>query len=364
MDLKTLKAFQIDLDRNHCGDPWGYSAYMLSQVSRTFALNINVLGGAARRSVLLAYLYMRMADTVEDDPDLSTSEKQALLDLFSQAFSGTHDWLLCIRKFQDSLPSAWHASEDPNLFLCVHAEWSLSLLFSFKPAVIGSVCESVREMCNGMGEFALRQEQRRAGWFTLDSVADLDRYCYYVAGLVGNMLCDLFRSHSLWIGAARYRKMREYSVSFGLGLQITNIIKDIAEDSTRKVCFIPESLCREQGIATSPELFSRHAHDPARRAVVQAMVQKAWSHLDDSIRYTLLIPVTEPRIRLFCLWPLFMAAETLRAIGDGEALFDPARKVKITRADVKRIVRDTSLHFWSKKWIWKRFETLRYGETP
>lgn len=359
MDALTLNAFQIDLDRNQCGDPWGFSAYMLQKVSRTFALNINVLGGNAKKSVLLAYLYMRIADTVEDDPHLPATEKQRLLGLFSAAFSGEHDWLLRIRAFQDALPGAWRTSDDPYHFLCLHAEWSLGLLFGFKPAYVGAIRSGVQEMCTGMGEFALRQEQRTAGWFTLATMADLDRYCYYVAGLVGNMLCDLFRAHSFWITAKRYRAMRAYSVSFGFGLQIVNIIKDIGEDSGRKVCFVPEALCQEHGIASSPELFARPAQDPARRAVIQALIQKAWGHLEDAIRYTLLIPVTAPRIRLFCLWPLFMAAESLCVLGDGEAVFDPTHKVKITRADVKRIVHDTTLHFYSERWIWKRFNELR-----
>jgi farnesyl-diphosphate farnesyltransferase len=359
MDNSTLQRFQIDLNRNQCGDPWGYSFYMLGQVSRTFALNINVLAKQPRRSIMLAYLFMRMADTVEDDPQLAASAKQHLLQLFSNAFANSNDWLPSIRTFQSQLPESWKNSEDPNHFLCVHAEWSLALLFQFKSTVVGPICASVREMCAGMAEFALRQEERREGWLTLNSVADLDRYCYYVAGLVGNMLCDLFRAHSFWISAKRYRSMRNYSVSFGLGLQITNIIKDIAEDSTRNVCFIPEELCRQHGIATSPELFQRPAGDPARLAVIQALVQKAWDHLSDAIHYTLLLPLTEPRLRLFCLWPLFMAAETLGAIKSGESVFDPNAKVKISRSDVKRIVHDTTLHFGSKDWIWQRFHELR-----
>lgn len=359
MDLHTLKAFQIDLERQLCGDPWGYASYMLNQVSRTFALNINVLSGASRKSVLLAYLYMRIADTVEDDPDMDAAEKGRLLGLFSAAFSGGDDWLLRIRAFQAALPDRWREGKDPNHFLSLHAEWPLALLFTLKPAVIGAVCAGVCEMCQGMAEFSARQENREAGWFTLDSVADLDRYCYYVAGLVGNMMCDLFRANSFFISAARYRDMRALSVSFGLGLQITNIIKDIAEDSTRLVCFVPQEICRAHGIDSSPALFARPAGDPARQAVVRTLVDKAWNHLEDAIRYTLLLPVVEPRMRLFCLWPLFMAAETLRAVGNGEALFDPTLKVKISRADVKRIVRDTSLHFWSKGWIWDRFHTLR-----
>ena len=48
-----------------------------------------------------------------------------------------------------------------------------------------------------------------------------------------------------------------------------------------------------------------------------------------------------------------------RASGEGTGTLKAEKKLKISRADVKRIVRDTSLHFWSKSWIWERFHTLR-----
>ncbi len=358
MQPELLLRFRIDTDRDTCGDLWGYSAYMLGQVSRTFALNINVLGGASRRSVLLAYLFMRMADTVEDDPHLSASEKDALLALFAKAFGNPAHWQAQIAAFRQALPASWTNSQDPNHYLCIHAAWPLQLLYGASSDIQVAISASVQEMCSGMAEFAHRQEARKAGWFTLESIDELDRYCYFVAGLVGNMLCDVFRSHSMWITRSRYSSMRELSVSFGLGLQIVNIIKDIGEDSTRKVCFVPEALCRKNGLPDSPSLFTS-SDMQARRAIVTELIQKAWNHLDDAIRYTCLLPIATPRYRLFCLWPLFMAAETLRAVGSGDALFDPQRKVKISRDDVKRIVRDTTMHFYSNDWIRKQFDALR-----
>lgn len=359
MAPEILQQFHIDLQQNRCGNPWGYSQYMLTQVSRTFALNINVLKGSCRRAILLAYLYMRMADTIEDEPTLPSEKKITLLSLFSDAFTPDSDWLASIQAFQKALPASWSHSSDPNHFLCAHAQWSLGLLFTFKKQTIQAVCAGVQEMCGGMAQFTQRQESLRDGWFVIESLQELDQYCYYVAGLVGNMLCEIFQAQSWWITRSRYQAMRQYSVSFGLGLQMANIIKDIAEDSQRKVCFIPETLCQKHGISTSPELLLRPADDPARQAIIAELIQKAWNHLEDAIRYTLLIPITEPRIRLFCLWPLFMAAETLNAIGTGKTLFDPSQKVKITRSDVKRIVRDTTLRFYSAHWIQQKFQQLR-----
>lgn len=81
--------------------------------------------------------------------------------------------------------------------------------------------------------------------------------------------------------------------------------------------------------------------------------------MDDSIAYTKLIPKMKMRTRLFCLWPLFMAAENLRLIGDGLCVFSSDKKVKITRDTVKRIVKKTMRHFYSDKWIDEAYNKLR-----
>ena len=65
---------------------WKYAEDILQLVSRTFALNIQVLRGKLHRSILLAYLYLRIADTVEDDPDMKATEKDRVLALFADVF--------------------------------------------------------------------------------------------------------------------------------------------------------------------------------------------------------------------------------------------------------------------------------------
>ena len=71
------------------------------------------------------------------------------------------------------------------------------------------------------------------------------------------------------------------------------------------------------------------------------------------------MPRLERRIRLFCLWPLFMAAENLRLIGDGYIIFESENKAKISRDLVKNIIKGTSFHFYSNRWIEKEYSRLR-----
>lgn len=341
-------------------DNYRYAEEMLLKVSRTFALNINVLKGPLHRAILLAYLYLRIADTIEDDPIIPATEKERLLKLFASIFSEKKQNTERLISFVSALPAYWTSSEDPNHHLCVHSTRVVPLLADLEEKFAAPVRDVVVEMCSGMSKFALLQERSLSyGWFTLESVKDLDEYCYYVAGIVGRLLSKHFKAAASGISEKDYEQMQKLDISFGLALQITNIVKDVLEDSERKVCFIPEAICRAHGFENSPALFEKEVNYEARAAVLAELVEKAWGHVMEGVEYILTIPRRYMRIRLFCLWPLLMAAENLKAIGDGKIVFESVGKVKISRQDVKRIIKSTSMHFYSNRWIRKTFEGLR-----
>ena len=62
---------------------WEYCQKTLPKVSRTFALNISVLKGDLHRSILTAYLFCRIIDTIEDAAQLDPKIKIKLLLEFS-----------------------------------------------------------------------------------------------------------------------------------------------------------------------------------------------------------------------------------------------------------------------------------------
>ena len=352
---------------------WMYAEEILLLVSRTFALNINVLKGKLHKSILLAYLYLRIADTVEDDPDMNASEKEVLLGLFADIFRTSDLKDEAIAAFEAALPESWRKSDHPYMNLCLHTHVVVPLLKELPEVYAAPVRDVTIEMCGGMAKFAQRQEVAlSSGWFTLEGVADLDEYCYYVAGIVGKLLTNLFAADTCLISDARKAEMQKLDVSFGLALLVANIVKDCVEDSTRRVCFVPEEICRRHGFEHSYEMFDvpaagsdgasiefRADFDARRSAVMAELVAKAWKHLDDAIAYTKLVPNVKMRTRLFCLWPLFMAAENMKLIGDGSSLFASDKKVKISRDTVKKIVKSTMKHFYSDGWIEKNYAKLK-----
>jgi farnesyl-diphosphate farnesyltransferase len=359
------------LSEGKISDPNAFAAFMLAKVSRTFALNIQVLPLGLRKQVLLAYLFCRMADTLEDDQDLETPEKVRLLEGFRDLFQGPTGipGEERVRTFLRGVPAAWGESDRWDRLLVHHAAWIFPQLEAFPPPAIKSIGACVAEMCDGMIRFTERQEGARNGGVLIGSLKDLDDYCYFVAGTVGNLLCDLFAQHSPLITRQRAQALRGLSVSFGLGLQLTNILKDIHDDRERNVSYIPQDLLAAHGL-TQASFLSEDAREKAA-AVLETLIRKAETHLEDAIAYSCLLPRLEPRIRLFCLWPLFMAAETLVLLAGNRRALRETSKLKISRDSVGAIVRRTSLACWSNRLLKalfhgtrKRLEVALASEAP
>jgi farnesyl-diphosphate farnesyltransferase len=186
-----------------------------------------------------------------------------------------------------------------------------------------------------MAGFAqVHSEARPDRLVALASVDDLDRYCYYVAGTVGHLLTALFSRHSKRVTPEHQERLKNLATSFGLGLQLTNIIKDVADDRQRGWSFVPRQLCALAGVAPEDLL------DPNRqreaRMVMCHLIRKARRHLLDALRYSCALPRSQYRLRLFCLTPLYFAVRTLALAERDPRLLDPGHKVKITRGDVYR----------------------------
>jgi farnesyl-diphosphate farnesyltransferase len=334
---------------------WEYAEEMLDKVSRTFALNIRILRKTLRRPVLLAYLYMRIADTIEDSPELTAEKKAELLSMFSRALNLGGE---AIDEFQRSLPEAWQSSEKSDVALSCNAHKVIPLLSEYPEFVRNAIKNAVAEMCEGMAAFANLQEAKKDNWFSIESESDLDKYCYYVAGLVGNMLTELFCPKEKFLNKEKREKLKDLAVSFGLALQIVNIIKDIQDDSERHVCFVPMEFCRKHGVNSVQEFFSPQIPQENKNAIIKELLAKAAKHLQDAKEYIKTLPRINYRRRLFCLWPSLMAADNLRVIGDGSIIFEQGKRAKISRKSVASIIRSSMLFGWSNWWIERKFTKL------
>lgn len=303
---------------------------MLPKVSRTFAVCIRLLPPELERPVLTAYLLCRVADTIEDTASLPSDVKETLLAAFRACLDAAGPDADALRK---AFPVPATAEER----LTHDADAVLREFRRLTPEQQAAIRPSVQEMCSGMAEFARRRRHAGGGPVTaLATLEDLERYCYYVAGTVGHLLTELFRLHAASITPSRYRRLKDLATSFGLGLQLTNIIKDVSDDRRRGWAFVPRQLCQEAGIRPE-ELHDGRRREAALR-VMRVLIDRAKGHLCDALAYSTALPRRLHGIRLFCLTSLLFAVRTLRLAERDAGLLDPAHKVKITRRDVVRTV--------------------------
>lgn len=303
----------------------------LQGVSRTFALTIPVLPPGLYRAVANAYLLCRIADTIEDDADLAFTEKRRYSAIFCDIVRGE----AAPEPFaQELAPRLAAHSSTAERELIANAASVIRITHSLNGEQRRALERCVRVMADGM-VFYQGQE-------TLDGLPDqlaMDRYCYYVAGVVGEMLTELFCDHC---PALRPRKpeLLRLAVSFGQGLQMTNILKDIWEDRARGACWLPRDEFAPQGIRLSE--LTPGAGGPPFASGLRHLVGIAHGHLRNALKYTLLIPADETGIRKFCLWALGMAVLTLRKINRNPC-FASGELVKISRRSVKLTVAATTL---------------------
>ena len=299
-----------------------YQEKVLQGVSRTFALTIPRLPDPLRNVVGNAYLLCRITDTIEDEPSLSAEQKQGFSERFIRVVAGQEG----AEPFASELGALLSSSttEDEH-DLIANTDRVIRITHGFQPTQRGFLERCVTIMAQGMSEF-----QQNATPDGLNDLPDLNRYCYYVAGVVGEMLTELFCDYSTEINKRR-EDLLALSVSFGQGLQMTNILKDMWDDRRRGACWLPRDVFHAAGYDL--RALSSGEPNPAFVKGLFELVAIARHHLANALRFITLIPRHETGIRLHCLWALGMAVLTLRRIHATPA-FRSGQEVKISRRSV------------------------------
>ncbi|SOC37528.1 squalene/phytoene synthase family protein [Ureibacillus acetophenoni] len=259
---------------------------VLKETSRTFFIPITFLQKDLKMAVATAYLMMRAIDEIEDNehPEVTNDVKYLLLNEISGLLESTsfdeEKYLEILTPFEKYMPEVTMRLGD----------W-IKLIPNGADHLIK---RSTSEMAFGMAKWA------KAEW-QVKTREDLDEYTYYVAGLVGVMLSDL------WEWNAGVKTDRELAIGFGRGLQAVNILRNQDEDMIeRGVSFVPDGWNRAQ-------LFK----------YAEENLVKADLYIKD---------INKKSILLFCKLPLALAHKTLKALIEG--------KEKMTRAEVEQTVKE------------------------
>ncbi len=264
----------------------------LDRVSRSFAFCIAQLPEELRKPVSLAYLLFRFLDTIEDSLWPNPQQQQMAFDQFLNQLKHPEtpiSWDIEFRSVQLK-------QEEEELILESEA---LFLNFAQIPTPARQIIrQGLENMTEGMRHFA-RNEMRPK------NLTELNQYCFYVAGVVGELLDALYQLTKQ--NQTRTTKLVE-AVHFGLFLQKINILKDQLQDANEGRFWVYN---RDEVEASLPE-----------------NAQLAWRYLDS-------IPLTDRGYRLFCAWSLFLG---LASFSKFQAAFRKNKSAKLSRIETMLLI--------------------------
>ena len=257
--------------------PYSFYQQRLDAVSRSFALCIPQLEAPFRDQVALSYLLLRVLDTVEDAPfeDKRVQEEQfERLRSFLRTFPSRAEVDVFAAAFPTQLSDAERALIGDTFALLEDAH---ELPVSARSIILSAI----DRMAEGMAAYARRPSPLR-----LVDLEDVNRYCCFVAGLVGEMLTQLWA-----LGRTTTPPSIALAYQFGVFLQKLNILKDQQEDEAAGRFLVPD---RRELLAS--------LRDDARGA----------------LEYLQALPDTERGYRIFCSWSLMMGAMTIAQLDESK----------------------------------------------
>lgn len=287
--------------------------------SRSFAAVIQELNPELLVPITLFYLVLRGLDTIEDDMTIKIEEKEPLL-----------------RKFHENMEiDGWtfdkNGPDEKDRDLLVHFDVVVTELKKIKKPYYDIIKDIASKMGNGMADYALNAEFNANG---VETTADYEKYCHYVAGLVGEGLTKLFVEAKL--ANPHLLKRMDLTESMGQFLQKTNIIRDIREDYDSGRRFYPK------------EIWSKHVDkwedmfDPAHRQAavrcISEMILNALRNVPDCLFY--MAAIRDQSVFNFVAIPQAMAIATLELVFNNPDVLE--RNVKITKGDACQLMLEST----------------------
>lgn len=236
---------------------------LLEETSRTFALCIPLLPEPARREVSIAYLLFRIADTFEDSATWPAERRIQALDAFEDLMDDptSANAKRCARAWTDGPPT----DHDGYLNLLEETPYVVGEFAALDEEAQAIIRTHVKRTAQKMASFVERMNTN--DMLRLQTMEELRVYCYAVAGIVGEMLTELFIHNTPSLQDVRPYLERRAPL-FGEGLQLTNILKDTEVDVAEGRSYLDGRLNRE-------EVFDRARADLDAAAEYTLALQKA-----------------------------------------------------------------------------------------
>jgi 15-cis-phytoene synthase len=201
-----------------------------------------------RNAICAIYAFMRQADDLADDESFSREERRRRLDAWMES------WRVAARGGEASSP----------VFLAVRdATERYGIPLALLDELVAGVTMDLRQDVHDAPD-------------TYATFADLYRYCYLVASVVG-LVCI----HIFGYSDARAEKLAEET---GIAFQLTNILRDVSEDAARQRVYLPLEDLAAHGVALE-SLLHRAPHAPPtaqERALLAAIARRAEKYYESA----------------------------------------------------------------------------------
>lgn len=352
---------------------------LLERVSRSFYFSVRVLPEAVAAQIGLSYLLARAADTIADTDLLPASLRLDLLTELDLACSGDQPASARLDRLLEQALSDGKASSLPSserTLLQVLGE-CLSLLAHYSDADRTLMAKVLHQLITGM-QVDLRRFPAAGSVssaeqvVSLRSLDELDEYTYYAAGCVGEFWTEICAAHMAGLSQLAAPDLLARGVALGKALQLTNVVRDMASDLRIGRCYVPAPLLEKHGLSVD-RLFALTQQPPldwteakAMRNLTRELLTLGLSRCDEAWPYVLAIPTQQVRLRLACIWPLWLAVDTLALLGDvGSPLLTPDQPVKVTRQSVYALLAGSSTvtlvgrALGSDRWLDSQFQQRR-----
>ena len=298
---------------------------LLKAVSRSFYLTLRVLPAPIRPQISLAYLLARATDTIADTNTVPRAKRIVLL---RELQSLTRMPALGALAENQALPAERAVLE--RLDEC------FAMLDTFSAVDRRLIQQLLNTIITGQ---IFDLETFPGNLVALADDVALDRYTYLVAGCVGEFWTGMCQAHLPGLDKLSVAD----GVRFGKGLQLVNILRDMPRDYAIGRCYLP-------------------VRNPLDHAEVMPVYAKwldvAVAHLDAGWQYTLTIPADQKRLRLACVWPLWIGLKTIARLRQVNPL-DAAQRVKVSRAEVYGIMVRSTLWAGNATALNKTYRQLR-----
>ena len=288
---------------------------LLKSVSRSFYLTIRILPARLQAPIGLAYLLARASDTIADTAAAPEPVRLQHLAAFGKMVrDGASDGLPDLQR-EIQPPDPGERELIARLDRCL--AW-LASLPDFDRHEIAAVMEKI---IRGQ-TLDLQRFPKSGGVIALQTAAELDEYTYLVAGCVGEFWTRIGLHHLPRYARESETELLRIGINYGKGLQLVNILRDIAADRRAGRCYLPVDELRAAN-STSAK--------PARE-VFDRWHRRATEHLEDGRRY--IAALRPARLRIGCFLPWYLGIETLRLLRARPPL-DTEEKIKVPRSTVR-----------------------------